>query len=186
MGVDPSTATGVAVVDHHKKVIAVAQLEFKKDRGFPRISKIVGGVLGYHEKYRPDFLVIEDMFIGQASSAITVVQIGSILRYFLWQEQIPFIDVPPGTLKKFATGKGNSQKDQIMMEVLRRWDFVSETNNIADAVVLGMVGLCCAGVRFEVASSSCVESLLPSISADVLRQIESAKKSFLQTTANSV
>lgn len=45
--------------------------------------------------------------------------------------------VPPATLKKYATGKGNATKDQVLMAVTRRYTtWCGDTNDEADAVVL--------------------------------------------------
>lgn len=142
MGIDPSTKTGIAVVDSGKKVIYTEEIEFKKQTGFERISNIAGRVLELREIYQPDLITIEEMIVGQASSAITVIQVASILRYFLWQEGVRYWEVNPSTLKKFVSGGGAAKKEEMMMYVLKNWGFQSKTNNIADAVGLAMIGLC--------------------------------------------
>jgi crossover junction endodeoxyribonuclease RuvC len=145
LGIDPSTRTGIAVVNDLMKIIHTEEIEFKKQVGFQRIQSIVAGVIAVRNEFKPDKIVIEDMFVGQAASAVTIIQIGSLLRYFLWQEDIVWTDVSPGTLKKFVTGSGAGKKEQMMMFVSKRWGFESPTNNIADAVGLAMVGLCISG-----------------------------------------
>ena len=35
------------------------------------------------------------------------------LKQILWKKKIPFISVPPTVIKKFATGKGNSNKEKM-------------------------------------------------------------------------
>lgn len=149
LAIDPSTKCGLAVVDSGKKVVNTEEVEFKKLTGFPRVQAIVGRVMELKEEYKPDLIVIEDMFVGHASSAITIIQIGSLLRYFLWQEGIKYIDIPPTVLKKFVVGSGNAKKEQMMMAVLKHWGHESSTNNTADAVGLGMVGLCILGEKFN-------------------------------------
>lgn len=144
LGIDPSTHTGIAVVSETGKIIHTAEISFPKLSGFDRISAIVGEVLGIHSQYSPfiSSVVIESIIVGHASSALTVIQIATILRYFFWQEGIEFLEVPPGTLKKFVCGFGNAKKEQVMMWVSKNYGFESPTNNIADAVGLAMVGAC--------------------------------------------
>lgn len=149
MGVDPSTKTGIAFVDGSKSVVHTEEIEFKKLAGFERVSSIVARVIELKDEYKPDLIIIEEMFVGHTSSAIPLIQIGSILRYFLWQEGIRYLDVPPTVLKKFVTGKGNSKKEEVMMHVLKQWGHESKTNNTADAVGLAMVGLSVLGVGFN-------------------------------------
>lgn len=172
MGIDPSTKTGVSLVGPDTKVLAYDEIEVKKAVGFDRASGIIARVMAFHEKHRPDLVVIEEMFVGHASSAITIIQIGTLLRYFLWQEGIKYIDVPATTLKKFVSGKGNSKKEEMMMHVLKRWGFTSPTNNIADAVGLGMFGLCCVGEKFDVASASCVKGVLSGLDQEIAQYVE--------------
>lgn len=143
LGIDPSTKCGIAVVDD-SGILFTEEIEFKKLTGLPRASAIVGRIMEIKAKWMPDKVMIEDMFVGHASSAITIIQIGTIIRYFLWQDDFPYEDVPPTFLKKWACGTGAGKKEQIMMAVYKKWGFESATNNIADAVVLAKMGV--AGV----------------------------------------
>lgn len=158
--IDPSTKCGVAVIDSGKKVAYTEEIEFKKLTGFPRIQAIIGRVMELMEEFKPDLVVIEEMFVGHASSAITIIQIGSMLRYFLWQEDIKFIEIPPTVLKKFVVGSGNAKKEQMMMCVLKNWGHESKTNNTSDAVGLGMVGLCILGEKFNAAQTLLVQAIV--------------------------
>lgn len=158
LGVDPSTRTGLAVVTTEGVVLYTAEVEFKKLTGFPRIHAIVGEVFSVIEKFDPVSIVIESMIVGQASSAVTVIQVASILRYFLWQEGILYTEVPPSTLKQFVAGKGNATKEQVMMHVLKQFGFESKTNNIADAVGLAFFGAAQAGMYVPDRARLVVES----------------------------
>lgn len=49
----------------------------------------------------------------------------------------PVVEIPPQLLKKYATGKGNASKDQVLAAVVRRYPaFEVNDNNEADALVL--------------------------------------------------
>jgi crossover junction endodeoxyribonuclease RuvC len=51
------------------------------------------------------------------------------------------VEVAPGTLKKFATGKGNAGKDEMLAAAIRRYPEAEVTNNnVADAVHLAAMG----------------------------------------------
>ncbi len=51
------------------------------------------------------------------------------------EHSIPYSSVPVGTIKKSWTGKGNSSKDEMIKEAIRR-GFSPETHDEADALAL--------------------------------------------------
>ena len=160
LGIDPSTTTGLAIADEDCKVLYAKEISFPKLRGFERTSSIMAEILGLVEREKPDLIVIEAMIVGRASSAISMISIGSILRYFLWQEDLGNLDVSPSTLKKFVTGKGQAKKEEIMMYVLKNWGYASQTNNVADAVGLAMLGVCrLGGGKFTAAQNKVVDQI---------------------------
>ena len=154
MGLDLSTITGLSIVEFGRKVVFVEEIQFKKERGMQRICNIAERIVTVRDLYKPDLIVIEELFIGRTSSAIVLAEISAIVRYFLWLDDSKFITLPAATLKRWLTGKGNSQKDVMMMEVYKQFEFESKTNNIADAIALGMYGLCTLGDTFSSAQKT--------------------------------
>lgn len=60
------------------------------------------------------------------------------------------VEVSPTALKTYATGKGNSSKDQVLASVVRRYpDIDVSGNDIADATVLLAMGLRFIGLPLE-------------------------------------
>lgn len=47
------------------------------------------------------------------------------------------IKVPPMTLKKYAAGKGNAKKQEMLLQVFKRWGVEFDDDNAADAYSLG-------------------------------------------------
>ena len=68
-------------------------------------------------------------------------EIGGCVKRWLWQQRIPFIIVPPTTLKKFISGAGNSEKNVMMKKIYQRWGFDVDDDNRCDAYSCAMVGL---------------------------------------------
>jgi hypothetical protein len=52
-----------------------------------------------------------------------------LLTHYLWAADVPTIVVPPASLKKYATGKGNAGKDDVLREVVRRFPWFQGDNN---------------------------------------------------------
>lgn len=60
------------------------------------------------------------------------------------------VEVPPSTLKTYATGKGNAGKDDVLTAVVRRYPHVQfNGNDEADALVLAAMGARFAGFPIE-------------------------------------
>jgi len=47
------------------------------------------------------------------------------------------LKVPPMTLKKYASGKGNAKKHEMLMQIYKRWGIEFNDDNAADAYALG-------------------------------------------------
>ncbi len=63
-----------------------------------------------------------------------------IVRLWLFNTRRKTLVVPPSTLKKFVTGKGNGQKNLMLREVSHRWGVEAADDNQADAVALAEFG----------------------------------------------
>ena len=47
------------------------------------------------------------------------------------------LQVPPTTLKKYATGKGTAKKQEMLLQIYKRWGVEFNDDNAADAYALG-------------------------------------------------
>lgn len=68
-----------------------------------------------------------------------------LVTHALWARETHVLVMPPANLKKYATGRGNAGKDDVMREVTRRFDWFKGDNNEADALVLAAAGADWAG-----------------------------------------
>lgn len=139
LGVDISTKTGYAVVDKGE-VISYGVVTTKKEKGMARVQYILDQIMSIIHRYDPKLIVIEGYGFANKHSLVTLVEIGTILRYYLYQEGLLWLEVTPNSLKKFVTGKGSGKKEVIIKEVYRRFGFDTDNNDIADAVGLAYLG----------------------------------------------
>ena len=116
--------------------------------GIDRPRRIVEEIMTYIHEAKPEVVVLEGYSLNMrnASSVVPLVELGGILRLMFTLDRIDWLDPRAGEVKKFATGRGNAKKDEIMMNVLKRWGHESKTNNTADAYVLACMGLARRGV----------------------------------------
>ena len=84
--------------------------------------------------------MIEGYAFAQASQAHQLGELGGVLRTMLYELGIRVLEVGPGQLKKFASGKGNTKKEQMALAIYKRWDREFATNDEADAFVLVQIG----------------------------------------------
>ena len=146
IGLDMSaTASGVVILQENgtasPEVCFVEEIK-PTTTGMIRARQVVTRVMEIIHVTKPDKIVVEGYSLGKnMNSTIPLVEIGGLLRFMLHLDGIPWFDPRASEVKKFATGKGNAPKDQVMMWVLKRWGFTSETNNIADAYALAAMGL---------------------------------------------
>lgn len=148
LGVDLSTsATGIVLLRENGQAIPETlfydELTVKNLTGMRRAQQMVLEIMTIIHNERPDRIVVEGYSLNtkNASSIVPLVEIGALLRFMLMIDELEWFDPRASEVKKFATGKGNTPKDQVMMWVLKRWDFTSPSNNVADAYVLAAMGL---------------------------------------------
>lgn len=154
IGLDLSlTATGVAIIDDGRVEVHTIRSSAKADasiaervKRLDRIRWEVDGLLT-----APTLVVIEGPSFGQSRQG------GEHLRAGLWwriASARPTItaEVPPATLKKYLTGRGNAGKDEVLLAVARRFPDVDvRDNNMADALGLAAMGARHLGSPLEAA-----------------------------------
>ncbi len=141
MGVDTSTKTGYVILDDKGDVVNVGVLSHKpQSNRFARFAHYTREVSELVDAYGVDLVIIEGYsFAGKFNNSLQY-ELGACIRMRLYQEEIPFIEVPPTSLKKFVTGKGNAKKDLMLLNVYKRWEFDTEDDNEADAYGLAQFG----------------------------------------------
>jgi crossover junction endodeoxyribonuclease RuvC len=123
------THTGVCS-DGETSCISTAGL-----RGVVRLDHIVRQVQSLARGV--DVVVLEGYSYGsRGRSVFDIGELGGGVRLLLHRLDIPFVEVPPSTLKKYATGQGNAGKDAMIAEAVRRFGFPGHSNDEADAWLL--------------------------------------------------
>ena len=62
---------------------------------------------------------------------------GNVNRYIPYPQNLRTpLQIPPMTLKKYAAGKGNANKQEMLMQIFKRWGLEFNDDNAADSYAL--------------------------------------------------
>lgn len=122
LGIDQSlTCTGWCIVDFlkSKKGLRVKKygiIEPKKLRGAERLifgKKLMEGII---ERYKPNKACMEEYAYERKKvmAPYNIGEWGGVIKVILGENNIPFEDVNPSTLKKMITGYGRASKEQMI------------------------------------------------------------------------
>lgn len=143
-GLDMSlTATGVCVISDSKITLSTVRTSSKQFDSFHDRLDYISKEVFFHLPKGVDLVCIEETFIPKKNSSaditMKIIANAYMIRRHLDHSEIRRMEVAASQLKKFALGTGKGEKDQIMMQVLKRWDIETADNNQADAVVLAKI-----------------------------------------------
>jgi Holliday junction resolvasome RuvABC endonuclease subunit len=136
IGLDLSlTATGVATPEGEETWrppgTGMARLDW--------VRASVAELLGY---WAPGLVVVEGYSYGsRASHAHGLGELGGVVRLALADAAVTYVDIPPASLKKYATGKGNAGKGEVLTAAVRRLGYGGHDDNQADALWLRAMGM---------------------------------------------
>jgi len=139
MGLDLSlTSTGVSI----EGVTSVIQ---SKAKGAERLSEVTKSIL--HECLEKEIscVVIEGYsFASRSGQAFSIGELGGCVRMTLFECNIPIIEVPPTCRAKFATGRGNASKGEVISAISAKTGIIfsgASGNDECDAWVLEHMAL---------------------------------------------
>ena len=134
MGLDLSlTSTGCSI---NSRTCVVGT----KTKSAERLSVISKLILNLALDNSVDVAIIEGYsFASRNSQAHSIGELGGVVRMRLWENGIPFINVPPTCRAKFATGKGNAGKNEVISAISARTGIVwsgAGADDMCDAWIL--------------------------------------------------
>lgn len=172
-GIDPSlTSTGVAFVDTADRLtVGVGRVQSKGGRAdsWPVRATRLGRLADRVAAETPAgarLAVIEAPSLAQRNAGAAHDRAGLWwgIYHRLTAAGVPVLPVPPSCRAKYATGKGNAGKDEVLLAVARRYPHAPVGgNDEADALVLAAMGARLLGEP--------VEDSLPKTHLDALAKL---------------
>lgn len=139
MGLDLSLSSTGWSTAGEKGVIA------PKTTGTQRLVDISNNLKELIRYHGVSAVVIEGYaFAARSGQAFSIGELGGVVRYVLCGMNIPFVVVQPTTRAKFATGKGNSSKSEVVSAISARTGIVWSgpgADDMCDAWILEEMAL---------------------------------------------
>jgi crossover junction endodeoxyribonuclease RuvC len=141
LGIDPSlTGFAVSVVSVSNPKDQATYVYTSPRRGVQRLVDIKNTMDWLIKELTIVDVAIEGTVV-RSPSASVLGELSGVIKAYLYEEYTLFpLQVPPMSLKKFVTGKGNGvQKNQILLNVYKKWGIEFTDDNAADAYSLAML-----------------------------------------------
>ena len=137
VGIDPSLSTGLLIIQDGR-VQTEEEIKTKTAIEPERFMIIANHIIQHLQE--GDIICIEGFSYGSKGRGVsTQYGMGWIIRAELKRNGYNYYEIAPGALKKFATGKGNTSKDEMVLPIYKRWGYEGKTDNIRDAFILAKI-----------------------------------------------
>lgn len=107
----------------------------------------------FNELKRPVLVMEGYSFASRNSQAHSIGELGGVVKLIAWRMSVPIVIVPPTSRAKFATGKGNASKSEVVSSISAKTGIVWDgkgADDKCDAWVLEEIGRTRIGVpRFD-------------------------------------
>lgn len=136
LGLDLSlTSTGVAHPDGTVERLA------PRVTGMERLAWFRAAIVERVELV--DVVAVEGYAMGskRQSHSYATGELGGVIRLALHDSGVTFVEIPPALLKKYATGRGNGTKDEVLVAAVKRLSYDGANNDEADALWLRAMAL---------------------------------------------
>jgi crossover junction endodeoxyribonuclease RuvC len=150
IGIDPGLAmTGFGIVEalpQRGKACDWGAIRTEANSPIPLRLKIIYQELkGLLEKWRPNLLVLEEVFVLKQypKAAIQLGEVRGVIYLAAQEMDIPVVEVRPTEVKSALTGSGRADKEQIKKAVrqILRIENPLSSSHAGDALALALTGL---------------------------------------------
>jgi Holliday junction resolvasome RuvABC endonuclease subunit len=144
IGIDQSlTGFALCFIDTQNPDSYYVQVYKSPYSGVQRLDDIRKWMIDSIDNYIPTWKHVDIAMEGTvlaSHSALVLGELSGMVKLALFQEygSLP-LQVPPMTLKKYATGKGTSKKQEMLMQIYKRWGAEFNDDNAADAYALARI-----------------------------------------------
>lgn len=141
VGIDISY-TNTAICYQYADQVFTRCFKFEKEN-YSQIRKQIKIIVAELQHHNTRCIAIEDYSYAskRTSGIIHAGELGGLIKSRLKCKfkNLPIVMVPPTVLKKYASGSGQSKKEELRLHVYKKWGFEAKTNDEIDAYVLAKI-----------------------------------------------
>ncbi|KYC92235.1 hypothetical protein B4102_3776 [Heyndrickxia sporothermodurans] len=138
VGIDPSTKTGFVALDEQGNVLKAKELTGVGSVDPKRMITLIDEIISHVQP--DDYIVIEGFAYGAKGQGVSFQYgLGHGIRMALARRKFHYYEATPAAVKKFATGKGNTKKDEMVLPIYKHWGFEHSSDNVRDAYVMAKI-----------------------------------------------
>ena len=110
-----------------------------KTTGVRRLAEIRDAIILNVKAYRPDLIAVEGYAYGRPNGMAALGELGGVVRLAIHEAGARWVNVPPSSVKKYATGTGNAKKEAVLAAAIRRLGYAGSSTDEADALWLAHI-----------------------------------------------
>jgi Holliday junction resolvasome RuvABC endonuclease subunit len=123
--------------------VASAVIKPEPRKGTERLDYIEREIMGRLDECPPELVALEGYNLGAARFGKTNVifqigEVGGVVRLGLQRRGLSFVEIPPATWRKQLCGKGNLAKDQVRVELWKRYEMSFDSLDVLEAWAVAM------------------------------------------------
>lgn len=143
VGIDPSlTGTGIILIDKDKEIHKQELVKTKPSMEIEERLHVIMNELVFITGIIKPHIYIEGLSYGSMSQRMfQLAGLHYYIRTTLFLNKTKFSIIPPTTLKKWLTGKGNSKKELMILNCYKKFGVSFNDNNLCDAYCLARMAL---------------------------------------------
>ena len=129
-------------------------------RGIQRLADIKSWLNGMWLMFSLEGWIVKDVAMEgtvlASHSALALGELSATVKLELWSRSILPLQIPPMTLKKYATGKGTAKKQEMLLQIYKRYGVEFNDDNAADAYSLARLA---AGIAIDAIEKEILEKV---------------------------
>lgn len=149
IGIDQSL-TGFALTfldvnDHNAFSTFVYKSPYSGVQRLDDLSAYLTGSIHHYSQFGQYHDVAMEGTVLASQSALVLGELSATVKLALWDYFEPGsvlrtpLQIPPMTLKKYATGKGTAKKQEMLLQIYKRWGVEFNDDNAADSYALAKI-----------------------------------------------
>lgn len=132
--------TRLQILDNQNNVIKEEYIPSSDLLDMRRIAFFKERIEERFKEFKVTKVIIENFSYGSTGrSTLDLAQLGGVIRYMMYENNIEYFLCPPRNAKAYITGFSKAEKEQIQEAVFEKYGVMIEDDNIADSYMMAQM-----------------------------------------------